>query len=193
MIFSKTTLGRAAVFDPHSRLSAPQRLLLRKIDGKTPLVAISQSLAPSNCSIELIDALLKQDLIRLTAEHSGDDAAGSGWPQGDRTGGFGSRAPHGGYDLTVPAQLVPPRSASQDHMSRSTERRSSAKHNIATFVLTYLPQHAESLLKGIEDIANSQQLAATLDVVSSMANRSETVNPARTKELRQNVRDLLSN
>ena len=201
MIFSKTNLGRAAAFDPQSNLSLVQRTLLRKIDGKTPLTALSDAMAPSTCSVELIAALLNQHFILLTEESESHNAPSSGWPESDNGSNssfYGSESARhltcaqSGYDVTMPAQLVPLSFKNPKQESRFTERRESAKECMSTFVITYLPQHAEALLRNIRGIANSQQLASTLDMVSSLSNRSEAVNPAHMKELRQTVRHLLS-
>ena len=188
MIFSKTNLGRAAAFDPQCNLPSAQKNLLRLIDGKTPLVALSRSMEPSACSIELIDALLNQDLIRLSSKRSNSAFTESHPPQ--RPGYLSVVPAHD--DRTIPAQLAPLQESNPAHQAKRAEKLGVAKESIATFVLTYLPAYATSVLKDIEDIANGQQLAATVDAVSGIANGSASVSPARVKELRQVVRHLLS-
>ncbi len=188
MIFSKTNLGRATAFDPHCSLPTPQKNLLRLIDGKTPLITLSRSMDASGCSIELIDALLNQDLIRLSSERSNSGFSDSNPLQ--RSSYLSAVSDHD--DRTIPAQLAPQQAASPEHEVRRAEKLSVAKESIATFVLTYLPAYATTVLKDIEDIANGQQLAATIDAVSSMANQSDSVSPVHIKELRQAVRHLLS-
>ena len=188
MIFSKTNLGRAAAFDPFSSLPVAQKNLLRLIDGKTSLRTLSGSMEPAGCSIELIDALLNQNLIRLIDEHARTDFGSSNLP---RHSSFLSLVP-AQEEQTVPAQLAPEHAENPAHRSSRAEKLGVAKDSIATFVLTYLPAYATAVLKDIESIANSQQLAATVDAVSSMANRSASVSPAHVKELRQAVRHLLS-
>lgn len=188
MIFSKTNLGRVTAFDPQCSLPIAQKNLLRLIDGKTPLVTLSRSMDSSSCSIELIDALLNQDLIRLASERSNSGFTDSHPPQ--RSSYLSATSTHD--DRTIPAQLSSLQEASPEHKVRRAEKLGVAKESIATFVLTYLPAYATLVLKDIEDIANGQQLAATIDAVSSMANQSDSVSPVHIKELRQAVRHLLS-
>jgi hypothetical protein len=175
MIFSKTNLGRAVAFDPHSSLPIREKNLLRLIDGRTPVVALTQSMEASGCSVELFDALLNQDLIRLSTERSGHSSATPGHD-----------------DRTIPAQLAPLQAKNPELQAKYAERLAAAKDSIATFVLTYLPARASAVLKDLEDVSNGQQMAATIDAVTNMANRSEAVNPVHTNELRQTVRHLLS-
>ena len=199
MIFAKTNLGRIAAFDPQSTLTGSQKNLLRHIDGKTRLTTLNATLPPTACSIELIEALLDQELIQLAKTETGrvgpsandDDEANPGRRR------HLSLVPDR-YDDTTPASLAallePERMAdfadSSGHSADYRERLQTAKDSLVSFVLHYLPHEANAVLQEINQIAHNQQLKATIVAVLSMANQGNHADAATTRVLNQTLQAL---
>ena len=198
MIFAKTNLGRMAAFDPQSNLSSAQKALLRLIDGKTRLTTLSSTMDPADCSIELIEALLDKELIQLakTAPGSAAKSVSDYNAQPNRARHLALVMPH--YDRTMPASLAallePERvsdfSDTAAHSFEYQERLDTAKDSLATFVLTYLPEDVALMLQEINQIANNDQLKASIVTVLNMANQNSQTDPGQTRALNQTMLQL---
>ena len=203
MIFAKTNRGRLAAFDPQSPLPAAQKTLLRLIDGKTRLTSLNTTLPPSACSLELIEALLDQDLIQLTKTDAGhaspsanDDSEQQS--QSNRLALLSSQnAPTAPASLMAlleqewaPAGAGAGHSADFRHSSDYQGRLQSAKDSLISFVVTHIPAQAPALSQEIDQITHNEQLKATIIAVLSMAYQACKANPDQASELYKTVQQL---
>lgn len=175
--YSKTMAGRMAAVDPKSFLTPATKTFLKSVDGKTPSEQLLLNWHDTSDARRLLQDLVNFGFIELRAER---------WTNSQAPSGFNSS-----YD-TVAQPLLPAAGPaagtavddSPASASPPTAELDAIKEQMATFILTHLPQHAVPVLKEIEDINSHYKLHAMLQGYANLANDAGRTGLAHIKSLR---------
>ena len=179
--YSKTMAGRMAAVDQRSFLTPAMKTFLKSVDGKTPSEQLLLNWDDASDARRLLQELVNFGFIELRAER---------WTNSQFPSGFNSSAD------TVPQPLLPAAGPAAGTVvddspataSPPTAELDAIKEQMATFILTHLPQHAVPVLKEIEDINSHHKLQAMLVGYANLAHDAGRTGLAHIKSLRSMLR-----
>jgi hypothetical protein len=150
-VFVRTPQGRISAFDTASTLPQALKVLLRDLDGKTPLHNVAQSYATWQTLANYIEQLIAAGLVedKTPATLAAPERAAPLAP----TQGWASTQPQSLHSFALPSLSLE---------ALETKKVTQATDLMATFVLTHLPSQAMQLLKELEDLRTLGQLQASL-------------------------------
>jgi hypothetical protein len=175
--YSKTMAGRMAAVDQKSFLTPAMKTFLKSVDGKTPSEQLLLNWGDASDARRLLQELVNFGFIEIRAER---------WTNSQAPSSFNSSA----HTLTQPVLPAagPVAGSAVDNSpattSPPTAELDAIKEEMATFILTHLPQHAVPVLKEIEDINSHQKLQAMLVGYANLAHDAGRTGLAHIKSLR---------
>jgi hypothetical protein len=163
-IYSKTMAGRMVAFDQQTGLTPVLKGFLKSVDGKTPTDQLLAQWQEGPDALQLLKELERQGLIELRAVRWSNSSANS----------------------SLPPSLVnsPPPALTLVHGAKKAARTDSLagldpiKEEMATFLLTHLPQHE------IEEIDSYDRLMMMLTAYANVANEAGREGLTHIKSLR---------
>ena len=188
-IYSKTMEGRLLAFDKQSPLPAPLKDLLKRVDGKTSSDELGSHMGTWAGSADLLRELERRNLVQVNNARpvATDISAARLLTAQSRTDGAALE-----YFATEPVPLFPasaPRKQATEQPSHTEIQ--AIRECMATFILTYLPHYAQSLLKEIEGIDSYEKLMGTLDGYAFVTQEAGRAGLNHIRELRLMLRARL--
>ena len=160
-VYSKTMAGRMVIVDPFSGLTPNLKSFLKTVDGKTPTDRLLASWQTGPDALQLLQELESRGLIEVRAVRWSTSSAHSSCPSSF-------------FESVAPAS----------DLQKSAAELTAIKERMATFMLTYLPHHAVTMLKEIEEIDSYDRLTLTLAAYANVANEAGRDGLAHIKSLR---------
>lgn len=188
-IYSKTMEGRLQAFDKQSPLPAPLKDLLKRVDGKTSSEELGTHMGTWPGSADLLRELERRNLVQANKAQRVVTDIGAARPPAAQSRPESVALE---YFATEPVPLFPasaPRKQAAEQPSHTEIQ--AIRECMATFILTYLPHYARSLLKEIEDIDSYEKLMGTLDGYAFVTQEAGRAGLNHIRELRLMLRTRL--
>lgn len=191
LLYVRTPQGRAVAFTPDTKLSPALKAMLKAVDGKVTVAELVVQFADADAA-DLLGRLEVAGLIKLREDRSNDFQNNAAAPLANTPAAL-----FADFALTDTGQLEPLLESAVANSPPATLPQSAGLNTglalivdvMSTFVLTYLPQQAFTVLAKLEGFKTLAELEAELPDYSVLAKASGPVGVVHLAELTERVRE----